>query len=213
MTPMPRSPANLPFIVLGAQGHAAVVIELIQALGGKVAGCVAPPQETAFGLPLLGGDDWLEGRAREYHLANGVGSVRDGRVRASIYEKFSAMGFVFPPLVHPAASVAPSADIANGAQIMRGALVQTRARVGANAIVNTGAIVDHDCVMGAHTHIAPGAVLSGSVTIGEGAHVGTGARVIQNVAIGARATIGAGAVVISNVPGDVTVVGAPARKI
>jgi UDP-perosamine 4-acetyltransferase len=213
MTPMPRSPADRPFIVLGAQGHAAVVIELIEAMGGTVAGCVAPPQETPFGLPLLGEDEWLTHRADEYHLANGVGSVGDSRVRAAIYAKLAAMGFLFPPLVHPAASVSPSAEIADGAQVMRGALVQTRARIGANTIINTGAIVDHDCVIGPHAHIAPGAVLSGGVTIGEGAHVGTGARVIQNVAIGARAIIGAGAVVISNMPGDVTVIGAPARKI
>lgn len=214
MTPMPRSraPDALPFIVLGAQGHAAVVIELIEAMGGTVAGCVAPPQATPFDLPLLGGDEWLFGREDAFQLANGVGSVGDSRVRASIYHRLRQRGFAFPALVHPSASVSPSAVIANGAQVMRGALVQTRVRVGENAILNTGAIVDHDCAIEAHAHVAPGATLSGGVTLGTGAHVGAGARVIQNVAIGAGATIGAGAVVIANVPEGETVVGVPARQ-
>jgi UDP-perosamine 4-acetyltransferase len=213
MTPMRRSLApDLPFVVLGAQGHAAVVVELIEAMGGVVAGCVAPPQSTPFGLPLLGDDQWLAGREGEFRLANGVGSIGDSRVRASVYRQFRELGFTFPALVHPSASVSPSAEIADGAQVMRGAVIQTRVRIGENAIVNTGAIVDHDCAIEAHAHIAPGATLSGGVTIGTGAHVGTGARLIQNLAIGAGATIGAGAVVITSVPGDETVVGVPARK-
>jgi UDP-perosamine 4-acetyltransferase len=210
---MPRSLApDAPFIVLGAQGHAAVVIELIEAMGGIVAGCVAPPQTTPFGVPLLGDDEWLMGREGEFRLANGVGSTGDSRVRAQVYRQFRELGFAFPPLVHPSASVAPSAVIADGAQVMRGALVQTRVRVGENAIVNTGAIIDHDCVIGAHAHVAPGATLSGGVVLGTGAHVGTGATVIQNLAIGAGATIGAGAVVITSVPEGETVVGVPARN-
>lgn len=215
MKPMPPSltPDTLPFVVLGAQGHAAVVVELIEAIGGMVAGCVAPPgQSTPFGLPLLGEDDWLAGRVGEFRLANGVGSVRDSSVRAKVYRKFRALGFAFPPLVHPSANVSPSAVIAEGAQLMRGALIQARVRIGENTIVNTGAIIDHDCVLEAHVHVAPGAALSGGVKLGAGAHVGTGARLIQNLAIGAGAIIGAGAVVLTNVPEDETVVGVPARK-
>ena len=201
-----------PFIVLGASGHAAVVIELIHAIGGTVAGCVGPPQSTPFGLPLLGDDDWLRDREGEYQLANGIGGIGDNGIRAKVYDRFCEQGFAFPALIHPRAAVAPSASIADGAQIMRGAIIQTRTQVGENAIVNTGAIVDHDCVLDAHSHVAPGAVLSGGVTLGAGAHVGTGATVIQSVAIGARALIGAGAVVTANVPGDVTVFGVPARQ-
>lgn len=201
-----------PFIVLGASGHAAVVIELIHAIGGTVAGCVGPPQPAPFGLPLLGDDDWLTDREGEYQLANGIGGIGDNSIRAKVYAKLEAQGFAFPALIHPRAAVAPSAVIADGAQIMRGAIVQTCTRVGENAIVNTGAIVDHDCVLEAHSHVAPGATLSGGVTLGTGAHVGTGATVIQNIAIGARAIIGAGAVVTANVPGDVTVIGVPARQ-
>lgn len=201
-----------PFVVLGAQGHAAVVIELIHSLGGTVAGCVAPPQDTPFGLPLLGDDDWLTHREGEFQLANGVGGVGDNTIRARVFEKFDTMGFAFPKLIHPRATVSTSAVIGDGVQIMRGAIIQACTTIGENVIVNTGAIVDHDCVLGNHSHIAPGVTLSGGVTLGDGSHVGTGATVIQNIAIGARAIIGAGAVVTANVPEDVTVIGVPARQ-
>lgn len=201
-----------PFVILGAQGHAAVVIELIHSLGGTVAGCVGPPQETPFGLPLLGEDDWLKDREGEFQLANGIGGIGDNAIRARVFERLEAQGFAFPKLIHPRATVSTSAIVGDGVQVMRGAIVQARTRIGANAIVNTGAIVDHDCVLGAHSHVAPGATLSGGVTLGEAGHIGTGATVIQNIAIGDRAIIGAGAVVTANVPGGVTVIGVPARQ-
>ncbi len=57
----------------------------------------------------------------------------------------------------------------------------------------------------------PGANIAGNCTIGDAVYVGMGAIVLNNVTIGARSIIGAGAVVTRDVPGNVQVVGNPAR--
>jgi UDP-perosamine 4-acetyltransferase len=199
-------------VVLGAGGHARVVIDALQCAGADVSGIVAPaPAEPVLGVTWLGTDESLLAGAERPRLANGIGSVDASPTRAALFDRFVAAGFTFVNVIHPSATVARSARLGAGVQILAGAVVQPGAILGTNVIVNTRASVDHDCVVGDHAHIAPGATVSGDVTIGTGAHVGAGATVLQGRAIGARAVVGAGAVVDRDVPAGVVVVGVPAR--
>lgn len=187
--------------VLGAGGHAKVLIDALKLCGIQIAGVAEPGDDEAL----------LDKRTDSILLVNGVGGVGDTVPRRRVYEKFKQRGFRFATVRHPAAIVADDVELGEGVQIMAGAVVQPGARIGDNTIVNTRAVVDHDCDIGNHCHIAPGATLSGMVTLGEGAHIGAGATVIQSVKIGAGAVIGAGAAVVRDVPAGVRAVGVPAK--
>ncbi len=205
-----------PVIVLGAGGHAVVVVETLRAMGAVIEGAVDPAKTggEVRGVPVIGGDGALDAYgAGGVTLANGIGSIGDSAARRSAFERFKELGFRFATLVHPAAVITASDVLfGEGAQIMAGSVVQTGARIGPNAIVNTGAIVDHDCGIGAHAHIAPGAVLCGNVTVGEGAHIGAGATLIQGVSVGAESFVAAGALVACDVAPGARVLGVPARE-
>lgn len=206
-----------PVVILGAGGHARVLLDALRLLGVEVLGFAAPPPLSrgalVDGAPVLGDDDAILAafRAESVALVNGLGSVRDTRARRALYERFVARGYSFRSVVHPSAIVARDVLVGDGAQLLARVVVNPGARIEADAIVNTGAIVEHDCVVGAHAHLAPGVTLSGAVSVGAGAHVGTGATVIQGVRVGANALVGAGAVVVSDVAEGAVVLGVPAR--
>ncbi len=208
----------LPLVLIGAGGHAKVVLSLARALGREVLG-VCDPALARDGvtrwreLPVLGDDETLAAwSSDQVELANGIGQLPQGTpVRLRVHERFTQQGFRFPVLVHPAAYVDPSATLAAGAQVMAGAVLQADVTVDEATIVNTGARVDHDCHLGPHAHIAPGAVLCGSVTVDTGAFVGAGATVIQGIRIGKNAVVGAGVTLVRDLAPATRIVGAASR--
>jgi sugar O-acyltransferase (sialic acid O-acetyltransferase NeuD family) len=209
---------NLPVIVLGAGGHAKVLVDALLESCAVVAGVVDPNPALAgtalLGVPILGGDAVVgEFPPAEIALVNGLGSVGLPVARRQLFERFQELGYRFAAVVHPRAIVASDVIPGEGAQIMAGAVVQPGCRIGANCIINTRASVDHDCSIGDHVHIAPGVTLSGSVTVGAGSHLGTGATVIQGVQIGAGCLVGAGALVLKDVAPGTAVLGVPARVV
>jgi UDP-perosamine 4-acetyltransferase len=207
-----------PIIVIGAGGHAKVVIHALRDIGAEVIAAVDTDARLhgteIAGVPVIGGDEAIESHPPgTVHLVNGVGSVSTPEIRRAVFVRLVAQGYEFAGLIHPSAVIASDVKPGQGSQIMAGAVVQPGTLIGANSIINTRASVDHDCRIGDHVHIAPGATLSGEVTVGEGSHIGTGASVIQGIFIGDRSVVGAGAAVIGDVPDGVTVTGVPAREI
>lgn len=208
----------LPLILLGAGGHARVVLSLLRAAKREVIG-VCDPQLTQAGekrwrdLEVLGGDAVLETvDPRTVAIALGIGQLVTGTLRRDLFENIVRAGFACPALQHPHAWVDQSASLADGVQIMAGAVIQPDAHIGRNTIVNTAASVDHDCRIGAHVHVAPGATLCGDVHVGDGAFIGSGATVIQGIHIGAHAVVGAGTVVTRDLPAHGRVLGAAVRR-
>lgn len=209
--------AARPLILLGAGGHASVVLALARAAGWSVSGLCDPALARAGvtvwqGLPVLGDDSALDGiDPAVTGLANGIGATIGGAARRKIYEAMRARGFAFPPLVHPFSWVAPDAVLADGVQVMAAAVIQPGCELGANSLVNTHASIDHDARIGAHVHVAPGAVLCGNVTVGEGAFVAAGATVAHGITIGPAATVAAGTTVVRDVAPGYLVIG-PANR-
>ena len=199
-------------VVVGAGGHAAVVIEALQAAGHTVVGVVDPrPAEPhVLGVPVLGGDECLPGL-----LADGIGAavvaLGSNRLRQSIGASLLAQGYALPAVVHPGASVSPTASVGAGAVVMNRAVVGTRTRVGELAIINTGAVVDHDNDIGPGAHVAPGVALAGNVRVGERALIGVGSAVRPGIRIGSDAVVGVGSAVVADVADGLVVGGAPAR--
>jgi len=203
---------------LGAGGHAKVVIEILQLMGGyELVGLLDPKKELwntkVLGIPVLGGDDLLPKLYKEgvRHAFIGLGTIGDTRPRRELYEKARSYGFQIVRAIHPQATISSSAVIGDGSTIMASAVINAAAKLGDNVIVNTGAIIEHDCVIGDHVHIATGARLASTVHVGNGSHIGLGASIRQCICIGRNAIVGAGAVVVEDVPDDVVVAGVPAR--
>lgn len=214
---IPAHVVAMPLILLGAGGHARVLLALARAAGRRLVG-VCDPQLAArrvatwHDLPVLGGDEALADRdAAMFGLINGIGQLPGHDTRRRVYEACRAQGFAFPPLVHPGAWVADDVRLDDGVQVMAGTVIQPACSLGANTIVNTRASVDHDCVIGTHVHIAPGATVCGGVRVGDRASLGAGATVIQGLVVGSDAVIGAGATCVRDVAAGAVFIGVPAR--
>ena len=209
---------TLPVIVIGAGGHAKVLIDALLTSNVTIVGIadadLGRRREALLGVKIMGNDDEVLRHApQSVQLVNGLGSVDTTAARKALYNRFRSAGYHFASVIHPSAVVSSHANLAEGVQVMAGAVIQAGTRIGENSIVNTRASVDHDCIIGAHVHIAPGATLSGSVELGDAVHVGTGATIIQGVRVGRGSTVAAGAAVISDVPDKSKVTGVPAKNL
>lgn len=206
---------SLPVLILGAGGHAGILVDALQSAGVKIIGLtdIHPEKKLpVFGVPVIGHEDMVKDYSPDrIRLVNGVGSEYSMQGRAELYKKFKSFGYTFVSVMHPAAVISRLAFLDEGVQVMAGAVLQAGCHIGENSLVNTNASVDHNCVIGAHVHLAPGVTLSGNVTIADSVHVGTGATIIQKINIGRGSLIAAGAVVIKDVPENSVAMGVPAR--
>jgi UDP-perosamine 4-acetyltransferase len=205
-------------VVLGAGGHAKVVIEIAQLLEINPRYALEV-DERLFEKPFVKGvriigqvkARALAAQRKIVHFINGVGSAGSCEARGRAFEEGVDLGLEALSLHHPTSFCYGSAKIGVGCQIVAHAVVGVDCELGRDVLVNTGAVIDHDCVIGDHCHIATGARLCGNVRVGDGVHIGAGAVVRQGVTIGNNVIVGAGAVVIEDLDDDCTAVGVPAK--
>jgi len=202
-------------VVIGAGGHAKVVIELIRAQGRyDVVGCTdrEPKLPEVVGAPILSSDDVLPDL-----YAKGIRhcfvALGDNALRRKVAARAMSFGFELINAISPKAIVSPTARLGRGVAIMAGAVINADATLGDLVIVNTRAAIDHDCQIGEAAHVAPGASLAGGVCIGPLAFVGAGATIIPGVNVGESTVIGAGATVVSNLGPNIVAVGVPAKPL
>jgi sugar O-acyltransferase (sialic acid O-acetyltransferase NeuD family) len=201
------------FVVIGAGGHAKVVIDVLLASGCEVSGCYAdhPPGgglEPVPGVPILGRPESMASNGPKGKKV--VIAIGDNRVRRRLA---SIRNVEYGIALAPSAVIGRGVVIRPGAMILPSATVNIDSVVGRHAILNTSCSIDHDCRVEDYAHVAPGCVLGGSVIVEEGAFLGVGARVIPGVRIGRWSIVGAGAVVTRDIPDNCTAVGIPARVI
>lgn len=200
----PRSAQAKPLILIGAGGHAKVVLSLAIAAGREVFGVCDPALAREGlskwnGVPVLGDDSALRRLdSSKFELANGIGQLVGSPLRQRVFEHLSKADYRFATLIHPTAWIAHNVKLAEGVQVMAGAIIQPDVQVGENSVINTKASVDHDCLIGAHVHIAPGATVCGGVQLAQGVFIGAGAVVIQGLYVGQDAVVGAGATLKRN---------------
>jgi acetyltransferase-like isoleucine patch superfamily enzyme len=179
-------------VVIGAGGHAKVVIATVRALGGSVVR-VYDDDESRWGQTLLGVP--VAGPILSQRIGNSPAVLAIGDNR------------------HPKAVVDSSVIIGLGTVVFAGAVIQPDTEIGAHCIVNTSASIDHDCSVGDYVHVGPGVTVCGGVRVEEGALLGVGAKVAPLVRVGQWSTVGAGAVCVQEVPSRSTVVGVPAAPV
>lgn len=194
-------------VVIGAGGHAKVVVATARAAGFEVSALYDDNEalhgKQLAGVPILGPIDRVAVNDSQLVLAIGRNETRR-RIAESLGDADWAT------LIHPGAMVHDSAEVGAGTVIFAGAVVQPEAKIGRHAIVNTGAIIDHDGRIGDYVHLAPGTTLAGEVEVGNGTMLGIGCCAMPQVRIGCWCVIAAGAAVTASVGDRVMAAGVPA---
>ena len=157
-------------------------------------------------LPQLFDEGWKEAFVT-------VGSVGDTSLRRRLYCMAKTIGFSFPVIVDPTASLAQNVKIMPGTYVGKKAVVNSNCYIGMCSIINTGAIIEHDCKIGEFSHVSPGAILCGEVEVGRDSHIGAGAIIRQQIQIGSESVIGMGSSVVRNIPDKVLAYGNPCKVV
>jgi sugar O-acyltransferase (sialic acid O-acetyltransferase NeuD family) len=199
-----------PVIIVGAGGHAKVIIEALLLSGVEIIGCTSLNDKIGIlcqGIRVLGGDDVIFSyKPEDIMLANGIGSLPNQSTRWDLAVKMRARGFKFMSVKHPSIIISKNVKLEEGVQIMAGSIIQSGVIIGQDSIINSGSILDHDCLIGSQCHISPGVTLSGGVQIDNRTHIGTGTVVIQNVVVGSDTVIAAGSVIYQDIPNNITLI-------
>jgi sugar O-acyltransferase (sialic acid O-acetyltransferase NeuD family) len=207
-------------IILGAGGHARVIIDCLQfnqdvEITGILDSNIDLIGKNLFDIPIIGADDLLSGMRKKGvdYFVVGVGGTGNNRPRMKLFDL--ALSFGLKPIIvqHPSAIISTKAKIGDGCQLFPGCIVNAQSQLGINTIINSGAIIEHDCIIGNHVHVATGAKLASTVTVGNAAHIGAGATIRQGLIIGEFSIIGLGAAVVKDVAAYTTVVGVPAKNL
>lgn len=194
-------------VVIGAGGHAKVVLATLEAQGSEIAG-IFDDDPDLWGTQLQG--IRIKGPVKEAHKYGraGVLAIGSNRERKRLADELS---FQWITAIHPSAILHPSVQFGQGTVVFAGSTIQPDTVIGDHVIVNTGAKIDHDCRIRSFAHVAPGVSIAGAVTLGQGVLMGIGSSVIPKVGVGDWTVVGAGAAVVGDLAAGITVVGVPAR--
>lgn len=202
-------------LIVGAGGHALVVLDALEKAGQKARfqiqvrdGNPAKHMLNRLGYPVQVPEfpEQLPVSPCFFHLALGHFTHR-----FTLSERALLLDLLPLTIIHPLASVSAHADVGEGTFLAAQAVLAPHARVGMHVIVNHGAIVDHDVQVGDFVHLAPNVTLGGEVEIGRGSLIGAGAVVLPGCKIGDNCVVGAGSVVTRDLPSNSRVIGVPAK--
>lgn len=193
---------NKPIIIIGAGGHAKVLVSSLKKQDKNIIGLVDKKIKATkiLGIPMLGDDTVLaQYYNNEVVLVNGIGMLPKNNLRKKIYIDYKSKDYMFIQVIDSNALLTEEISLGEGVQIMAGCVIQPCVSIGNNTIINTRTSVDHDCVIGNNCHIAPGVTLGGNVKVGDNVFIGAGSAVINNIEIASNSIIAAGVCVFKSV--------------
>lgn len=205
-------------IIIGAGGHAKVVIDIIELQSNyEIIGIIAQEDEKKkelFGYKIYKGDKYLLTFYNKgiKNIAIGIGGYKSNSLRKKIFNKVQKIGFNIPALIHPKAIVSSTAKIDDGSVIFAGVILNPEVQIRKNSIIATGSSIDHETIIEDHVLVSAGVTVGACTLIKEEVLVALGAKIISGVEIGSKALIASGAVVVNNINPETIVFGVPARS-
>lgn len=202
------------FLIIGAGGHAKVVLDALRCERGAAFPCQLADDDMLLsgkelmGIAIMAPVPPALHYGRAFHVAIGNNAIRE-----RVAQDCLKVGMNYETVQNPRAFCADSATIARGCFVAAGAVVSAEASIAEGCIVNHGAVVDHDCVLDSFCHVAPNATLGGGVKLGKRVLIGSGANIMPGVSIADDCIVGAGAVVLHNLPTGGAYAGVPANRI
>jgi sugar O-acyltransferase (sialic acid O-acetyltransferase NeuD family) len=212
---------HLPCIMIGAGGHAKVILDELPPSWRveAVVDAAEGPETSHSYFQAQGIDVWRESphtwqALKARGITHAFVAIGDNRRRQIVSEQLMRQGWVLPSFQSPRAIISASAQISpHGVQVLAGALLAAGAVVGSHSIVNHYAVVEHDATVGDYVHLAPAATLLAGVTVASYTLVGAKAVVLPYCGIEVPCVIGAGAVVTKNLSIGGQYRGVPARHV
>ncbi len=194
----------------GSGGHAAVVADLIRAVGKyEIIGLIDDDPLLAgqerFGHRILGDRQALSPDKTD-HLVLAVG---DNHTRQRLSAELT--GWRFPTLIHPSAVIGSEVSIGAGTVVMPGAIIEYGATIGEHCIINNRALIGHQSRVGEFCHVSGKSALGGGVTLERCVFVGLGAVVTPGVTVARNCLLAAGSMTSKDVAEGATIVGNPGR--
>ncbi|WP_306591077.1 NeuD/PglB/VioB family sugar acetyltransferase [Geothrix sp. 21YS21S-4] len=197
-------------VLVGAGGHARVVLTTLRLNGVRVVGIYDDvsrgDQEYILGVPVVGG---LHQVPTDANVILACGDIAS---RANFAERF-ANQLDLTPIIHPSAILEAGIILGDYVQIMGGTVINAGAQIGRGTLINTGAVIEHEAVVGEFCHVSINAVLCGRAKLGDRCFLGAGAVVRDCVSIAAGVTVGINGAVTRDIIEAGIYAGVPARKI
>lgn len=195
-------------LVIGAGGHAKVVVDAARCAGFEIAGVVglAGGRHELLGVPVSLDADGI-------HADAFIVAIGDNARRSELFAEHARGPLPAATVIHPSAVIADGVTIGDGSFVAAGVVVNVDARIGSDVILNTGCTIDHDVVIGDHSLVGPASSMCGQSRLGRGVTLGAGASVIPTRTVGDWTVVGAGAAVVSDLPSGAVCVGVPARAV
>jgi sugar O-acyltransferase (sialic acid O-acetyltransferase NeuD family) len=207
----------LKIVVIGASGHAKVVIDIIeQQQCYRIVGLIDSFKERRtrlMGYEVIGSEDCIPNLMASGEVAGGFIAIGHNWIRHKMARTIHGLApdFSFVNAVHPSARIAREVSLGHGIAIMAGVSVNPGTRIGDFCFINTNASVDHDNVLSEFSCLQPNAATGGNVKIGAFSAISIGANVIHGVTVGSHTVVGAGSTVLSDMPDSVVAYGTPCR--
>lgn len=192
---------NKNIIMLGAGGHAKVILDIAKINGINVSHIVDIREKLDLcfsDIEHITSDNLIikDMPSGQSSCINALGVIpgKNKLLRSNVYQYYKKSNFKFLKMIHPSAIIANSVNIEAAVNIMAGVVIQAHSTIKENTIINTGVLIDHDCYIEQNVHIAPGAVLCGNVKVGKESFIGAGAKVLPNIVIPENSIIKAGTI-------------------
>ena len=206
-------------LIVGAGGHAKVVIDIIKCEGKyNIIGIIDnkfSKKDNFLNYKILGNEDEIPEIIDEFKVHGCVVAIGDNFVRSVVVKKIENQSskIQFINCIHPSSCIAFDIKIGVGNVIMAGTTINTSSQIGNHCIINTNSSIDHDNKIFNFVSIAPNAAIGGNVNIDEYSAIGIGASVIHNISVGHNCVIGANSLVIADTKSNSVYYGLPAKNI
>lgn len=186
-----------PLLLIGCGGHARSLIDLIEGSSDwSIHGLVGLPQQVGslvLGYPVIGSDAELPSLIEKCSSAVlAIGQLPDPAPRQRLAAQLERLGFEFPVLISPQATVSRHAQIGPGSTLAHGVIVNAGAVVGNHCILNSRSLIEHDVHIGHYCHISTGVLVNGGVRVGSGSFIGSGSMIREGLDLPPLTVIGAG---------------------